>query len=216
MTSLTSTTRSTCNVYDWHHVQMQRLAGEGLTVLVPPDANKRGGARPGWDGGLYAFMRRVLSTDHAKALYRKRQATVEPVFGRMKFNRGFDRFLRRGRSAVRSEWRLFGESHNLLKLHSHRIVATGPETARAAKRRAATTPSDSRRRNPVRCRTLFATATSGRSSLALRTCSSSLPSVRSTSSAALACTREGERTAGARSDCHLPELHGKHYPSRPC
>ena len=25
----------------WHHVQMERLAGEGVTVLVPPDANKR-------------------------------------------------------------------------------------------------------------------------------------------------------------------------------
>jgi hypothetical protein len=68
-------------------------------------------------------MRRVLSTDHGKALYRKRHATVEPVFGQMKFNRRFDRFLRRGRSAVRSEWRLFGASHNLLKLHSHRTAA---------------------------------------------------------------------------------------------
>ena len=41
----------------WHQVQIERLAGEGMTVLVPPDANKRGGARPGWHGGLYAFMR---------------------------------------------------------------------------------------------------------------------------------------------------------------
>jgi Transposase DDE domain len=85
----------------------------------------RKSARPGWDGGLYAFMRRVLSTDQAKAIYRRRQATVEPVFGQMKFNRGFDRFGRRGRSACRSEWRLFGASHNLLKLHSHRIAAAG-------------------------------------------------------------------------------------------
>jgi hypothetical protein len=34
-----------------------------MQVLVPPDANKRKGARPGWDGGLYAFMCRVLATD---------------------------------------------------------------------------------------------------------------------------------------------------------
>jgi hypothetical protein len=81
------------------------------------------GARPGWDGGLYAFMRRVLATDHGKALYRKRHATIEPVFGQMKFNRRLDRFLRRGRSAVRAEWRLFGASHNLLKLHNHRTAA---------------------------------------------------------------------------------------------
>jgi transposase len=107
----------------WHKRQMEHVVGRGIQVLIPPDSGLRKSARPGWDGGLYAFMRRVLSTDHAKALYRKRQATVEPVFGQMKFNRGFDRFGRRGRSACRSEWRLFGASHNLLKLHSHRIVA---------------------------------------------------------------------------------------------
>jgi hypothetical protein len=68
-------------------------------------------------------MRRVLATDHGKALYQRRHATIEPVFGQMKFNRRLDRFLRRGRSAVRSEWRLFGASHNLRKLHSHRTAA---------------------------------------------------------------------------------------------
>jgi hypothetical protein len=47
------------------------------------------------------------------------------VFGQMKFNRRLDRFKRRGRSACRSEWRLFGASHNLLKLHNHRIAAAG-------------------------------------------------------------------------------------------
>ncbi len=109
----------------WHKRQMENVVDRGIQVLIPPDSGLRKSARPGWDGGLYAFMRRVLSTDQAKALYRKRQATVEPVFGQMKFNRGFDRFGRRGRSACRSEWRLFGASHNLLKLHSHRIAAAG-------------------------------------------------------------------------------------------
>jgi len=107
----------------WHKRQMENVVSRGIQVLIPPDSGLRESARPGWDGGLYAFMRRVLSTDHAKALYRKRQATVKPVFGQMKFNRRFDRFLRRGRSAVRSEWRLFGASHNLLKLHNHRTAA---------------------------------------------------------------------------------------------
>jgi transposase len=107
----------------WHKRQMENVVSRGIQVLIPPDSGLRTSARPGWDGGLYAFMRRVLSTDHAKALYRKRHATIEPVFGQMKFNRRLDRFLRRGRSAVRSEWRLFGASHNLLKLHSHRTAA---------------------------------------------------------------------------------------------
>jgi hypothetical protein len=38
-----------------------------------------------------------------------------------KYLRGFRRFQRRGRSAVRSEWRLQAAVHNLLKLHSHWI-----------------------------------------------------------------------------------------------
>jgi transposase len=64
----------------WHHDQMDALAGRGTQVLIPPDAGKRKGARPGWDGGRYAFMRRVLETDLGKQLYGKRQATIEPVF----------------------------------------------------------------------------------------------------------------------------------------
>ena len=109
----------------WHKRQMERVVGRGIQVLIPPDSGLRKNPRPGWDGGLYAFMRRVLQTEQGKALYRKRKATVEPVFGQIKFNRGFDRFGRRGRSACRSEWRLFGASHNLLKLHSQRIAAAG-------------------------------------------------------------------------------------------
>src|SRR5215204_2621851 len=100
----------------WHRVQMQALAGDGIGVLIPPDANKRKGARPGWDGGLYAFMRRVLATPAGAELYRKRTAMIEPVFGDTKFNRKIDRFQRRGRAACRSEWRLITATHNLLNL----------------------------------------------------------------------------------------------------
>src|SRR4051794_32060091 len=57
----------------WHQVQMERLLGDGHTVLIPPDARKRAQPRPGWDGGLYAFMRRVLDSDAGGALYAKRQ-----------------------------------------------------------------------------------------------------------------------------------------------
>ena len=110
----------------WHQVQMERLAAEGVTPLVPPDANKRAGARPGWDGGLYTFMRRVLATDHGGALYARRKAMIEPVFADTKFNRRVDRFLRRGRAAARSEWRLTNAAHNLLKLWRH---TSAPATA---------------------------------------------------------------------------------------
>jgi hypothetical protein len=107
----------------WHHVQMETIVARGTQVLVPPDADKRKGTRPGWDRGLYAFMRRVLATDAGKALYRRRQGMIEPVFAQTKFNRRIDRFQRRGRSACRSEWRLITATHNLLKLHSHQIAA---------------------------------------------------------------------------------------------
>jgi transposase len=103
----------------WHHVQMEHLTSRGMIVLIPPDAGKRKGARPGWDGGLYSFMRRVLDSDRGGGLYAKRQGMIEPVFADTKFNRRCDRFQRRGRSAARSEWRLITATHNLLKLWRH-------------------------------------------------------------------------------------------------
>ena len=92
-------------------------------MLIPPDASKRKGSRPGWDGGLYAFVRRVLDSERGGELYRQRQPMIEPVFGHTKFNRGIDRFQRRGRAAVRTEWRLITATHNLLKLHRHVLAA---------------------------------------------------------------------------------------------
>ena len=110
----------------WHKLQIENVVAGGIQVLVAPDSGlRKGTTRPGWSGGLYDFMRRVLQTDHGGALYRKRQATVEPVFGQIKFNRGITRFRRRGRSACRAEWRLITATHNLLKLHNHRIAAAG-------------------------------------------------------------------------------------------
>jgi hypothetical protein len=44
---------------------MKRLTGRGTVVLISPDRGKCQGARPGWDGGLYAFMRRVVATARA-------------------------------------------------------------------------------------------------------------------------------------------------------
>jgi Transposase DDE domain len=75
--------------------------------------SKRTGPRPGWNGGLSAFMRRVLQTPTGAQLYGKRNAMIEPVFGDTKCNRKIDRFQRRGRAACRSEWRLIMATHNL-------------------------------------------------------------------------------------------------------
>ena len=107
----------------WHHEQMDHLLLEhGLQLLIPPDAGNRIGSRPGWNGGRYTFMRRVLQTELGKTLYKKRKALIEPVFGHTKFNRRIERFQRRGLAACRSEWRLIAATHNLAKLHRHQIV----------------------------------------------------------------------------------------------
>jgi hypothetical protein len=110
----------------WHQRQIDHVVSDGVQVLVPPDGGLRKGTRPGWDGGFYDFMRRVLATPEGRTLYRQRQITVEPVFGQIKFNRAIKRFQRRGRAACRSEWRLITATHNLLKLHNHRIAAATP------------------------------------------------------------------------------------------
>ena len=100
----------------WHQQQMEPVVDRGIQVLIPPDAKSRKGTRPGWDGGPYAFMRRVLASDRGGELYGQRQAIIEPVFANTKFIRRIDRFQRRGLQACQAEWQLIAATHNLLKL----------------------------------------------------------------------------------------------------
>jgi transposase len=107
----------------WNEEHMDDVTGvHGIPVLITPDSSKRKGERPGWTGGRFAFMRRVLQSELGGSLYRLRKQTVEPVIGHTKHNRGFNRFHRRGRKAVRTEWRLQMMTHNLTKLHNHQIA----------------------------------------------------------------------------------------------
>jgi hypothetical protein len=108
----------------WHSRQIEAITDRGIEVLVPPDGNMREGKRPGWENGLYELMRRELSTERGRELYAQRKITVEPVYGQIKYNRRVDRFMRRGRAAAQSEWRLVAATHNILKLHSHWIANT--------------------------------------------------------------------------------------------
>jgi hypothetical protein len=102
------------------------IANKHIQVLIPPDGSGSGKQRAGWTGGRYTMMRYALASTLGQQLYRKRMQTIEPVFGHTRHNRGVTRFLRRGRTAVRTEWRLLMMTHNLTKLHSHQIA-----TARA-------------------------------------------------------------------------------------
>jgi hypothetical protein len=108
----------------WHTRQIQAIIARGLQVLIPPDGTMRDGHRPGWEDGLYQQMRDKLSSEPDRDLYAQRKITVEPVFGQIKYNRRIDRFMRRGRAAAQSEWRLVAATHNLLKLHTHWIADT--------------------------------------------------------------------------------------------
>jgi hypothetical protein len=111
----------------WNEQHMDKVtADHHIEVLIPPDSSKRDAPRRGWTGGRYDWMRAVLATELGDQLYRKRKQTIEPTFGHTKHNRGFERFHRRGRSAVRTEWRLILMTHNLTKLHRHHTA-----TARA-------------------------------------------------------------------------------------
>jgi hypothetical protein len=110
----------------WNEQHMDEVvASKHIQVLVRPDSSGRKAPRPGWTGGRYSWMRTVLAAEHGKGLYRKRMQMIEPVFAHTKHNRLITRFHRRGRAAVRTEWRLLMATHNLTKLHRNQLATVG-------------------------------------------------------------------------------------------
>jgi len=72
--------------------------------------------RMGVAESLTTTMVAKLDTPRGKRLYKKRAATIEPVFAQIKHNRGIRTLTRRGLTAADSEWKLICATHNLLKL----------------------------------------------------------------------------------------------------
>ena len=68
-------------------------------------------------------MAAKVRTALGKALYARRKVIVEPVFGQIKEDRGFRRFLLRGLKKIRGEWCLVCLTHNLLKLWRYGCAA---------------------------------------------------------------------------------------------
>lgn len=62
-------------------------------------------------------MARKLRTKQGRAIYARRKATVEPVFGQMQTVQNARQLLLRGEAAARAQWRFHCAVHNLLKLH---------------------------------------------------------------------------------------------------
>ncbi len=63
-------------------------------------------------------MRHRLQTQEGKAVYGKRKATVETVFGIVKEVLGFRQFLLRGLASVQGEWSLVCIGWNLKRMHA--------------------------------------------------------------------------------------------------
>jgi transposase len=80
-----------------------------------PRTGRRGPLRA--DASLVDVMDRKVSRKAGRAIYRRRQAIIEPVFGQIKDARGIRRFMRTGKAAADSEWKLIAGTHNLLKLY---------------------------------------------------------------------------------------------------
>jgi transposase len=81
----------------------------GVTCYVPPEQSVK-------ESPVAQAMRERLAREEGRALYAKRKAIVEPVFGQIKGGRGFRRFSFRGLGPVEAEWQLVCLTHNLLKL----------------------------------------------------------------------------------------------------
>jgi len=63
-----------------------------------------------------AQMKRRIDSPEGRIRYGQRFATVEPVFGNIRHNKGLDRFTLRGKSKVDGQWKLFCLVHNIEKL----------------------------------------------------------------------------------------------------
>jgi hypothetical protein len=81
----------------------------------PPPISPRG--RIPNDATPKQRMARKNRTKRGQAVYARRKAIVEPVFGQMQTVQDARRLLLRGKTAARAQWRFHCAVHNLLKLH---------------------------------------------------------------------------------------------------
>jgi transposase len=64
-------------------------------------------------------MKQRIDSPQGRALYGRRMATVEPVFGNLRYNKRLDRFTLRGQRKVDTQWQLYCLVHNIEKLAHH-------------------------------------------------------------------------------------------------
>ena len=64
-------------------------------------------------------MKRKIDSEAGRQRYGQRFATVEPVFGNLRYNKGLDRFTLRSQAKVDAQWKLYCLVHNIEKLAHH-------------------------------------------------------------------------------------------------
>ena len=64
-------------------------------------------------------MKVKIDSDLGKEMITRRFATVEPVFGNLRGNKGLDRFTLRGKTKIDGQWKLYCMMHNIEKLAKH-------------------------------------------------------------------------------------------------
>jgi transposase len=67
-------------------------------------------------------MKLRIDSTAGRTLYGRRIATVEPVFGNLRYNKRLDRFTLRGQRKVDTQWKLYCMVHNIEKLAHHLYV----------------------------------------------------------------------------------------------
>ena len=82
---------------------------EAVELYVPPEKRVLSCA-------LADAMRAKLASEEGRAVYARRKAVAEPVFGQIKEVRGLRRFSLRGHKLVGEEWLIVCATHNILKL----------------------------------------------------------------------------------------------------
>ncbi len=70
-----------------------------------------------------ARMKRRIDSPEGRRRYAERIGAVEPVFGKLCYNKGLDRFTLRGRRKVETQWKLFCLVHNIEKLAHYGYAA---------------------------------------------------------------------------------------------
>ena len=74
------------------------------------------GRTPGKAQKALERMKRKVDSQEGRDLIARRFATVEPVFGNIRYNKRLDRFTLRGQQKVDAQWKLYCLVHNIEKL----------------------------------------------------------------------------------------------------